>query len=86
MDRKSSWRTRTYYRITIAAMLCLIALVLGAVNFFDITAAANSTAVQKETKSVAAEKASPAASAALDGLRRATGAQIKAHVAKETGN
>lgn len=86
MERTSSWRTRTYYRITIAAMLCITALALGAVNFFDITAAANSTAVQKETKSVAAVKASPAASAALDGLRRATGAQIKAHVAKETGN
>jgi len=86
MDRKSSWHTRTHYRITIAAMLCLTALALGAVSFFDITAAADSLAAQKETKRVEAAKASPAASAALDGLRRATGAQIKAHVARETGN
>ena len=85
MDRKSSWRTRTYYRISIAAMLCLTALALGAVNFLDITAAADSAPVQ-EAKGVAEGKASPAASAALDGLRRATGAQIKAHVARETGN
>ena len=65
MDRKSSWRTRTYYRISIAAMLCLTALALGAVNFLDITAAADSTPVQ-EAKGVAEGKASPAAIAALN--------------------
>lgn len=88
MDRKSSWRTRTYYRITIAAMLCLTALALGAVSIFDTTAAADSATVQKESKSAGIDtvKASPAASAALDSLRRATGAQIKAHVSKETGH
>ena len=86
MDRKSSWHTRTYFRVTIAAMLCLTALALGAVSFFDLTASADSLEVQQETKSAAAAKVSPAAKAALDGLRRATGAQIKAHVAKETGN
>ena len=72
MDQKSSWRTRTYYRISIAAMLCLTALALGTVNFLDITAAADSAPVQ-EAKGVAEGKASPAASAASDGLRRATG-------------
>ena len=88
MDRKSSWRTRNYYRITITALFCLTALALGAFSIFDITVAADSTSVQKESKSVKVDtvKASSAASAALDSLRRATGAQIKAHVARETGH
>lgn len=89
MHRTSStWRTstKTYYRISIAAVVCLTALVLGAVSVFDITVSADSVAPRQEPKAAATVKASPAASAALETLKRTTGAQIKAHVARETGN
>lgn len=89
MHRTSStWRTstKTYYRISIVALVCLTALILSVVSAFDITVSAGSAASGQDTKAAALVKASPAASAALESLKRATGARIKAHVARETGN
>jgi len=75
---------------SLVGLFCLAALVLGAVRIFGTGAEAASGAPQAQNAKRAAEateaQAAPAARAALDRLRRAGGAQIKAHVARETGH
>ncbi|HEX6624804.1 MAG TPA: M4 family metallopeptidase, partial [Pyrinomonadaceae bacterium] len=69
-------------------VLSLLALATGAIRVFDRPAeAAGATPPPQAGKKAAQEtKAAPAASAALDKLRRASGAEIRAHVARETGH
>jgi bacillolysin len=79
----------TYFRVSIAVLLCFIALALSTARFFDFAeaAATDPSPQQEPQRRVAANqvKASPRASAALQELQAATGAQIVSQVSRETG-
>ena len=78
----------TYCRVSIAVLLCFIALALSTARFFYFAeAAASDPSPQQEPKgSLSAEvKASPKARAALQALQATTGGKIVSQVSRETG-